>query len=73
MISWACSYIVYNVVFQLYQPLNIFIALVGVEIWTRNDRINISPYANITLENFLSYRRQSINPHHPNDNAQLIT
>lgn len=62
-----------NYVSKLYQPLNIFIALVGVEIWNRSDRIQISKFANITLDNFLSYRRQYINPRHPNDNAQLIT
>ncbi|XP_071168228.1 zinc metalloproteinase-disintegrin-like BmMP [Mytilus edulis] len=62
-----------NYVSKLYQPLNIFIALVGVEIWTVSNKIVVSNLANTTLDNFLSYRRQSINPHHPNDNAQLIT
>ncbi|XP_061194629.1 disintegrin and metalloproteinase domain-containing protein 12-like isoform X1 [Saccostrea echinata] len=61
-----------NIVSKLYNPLNIYIALVGVEIWT-TDKIRITSQANNTLEEFLNYRKYSINPKYENDNAQLIT
>ena len=59
--------------FQLYAPLNIFIALVGVVIWTENDEINFSSNGDATLTNFLHYRREKLVKDHPNDNAQLLT
>jgi len=59
---------------QLYQPLDIYIVLVGVEVWTDRDRISVvSTNTTATLNNFLTYRQSSINPQHYNDNAQLIT
>jgi len=61
------------VVIQLYQPLSIYIVLVGVEVWTDRDPISIvSTDTTQTLKNFLTYRRSTINPKHYNDNAQLI-
>jgi len=58
---------------QLYRSLNIYIALVGIEIWATSDQFVISQYANQSLERFLHYRKQRINPYHQNDNSQLIT
>lgn len=46
--------------------------LVGLEIWTR-DKFYISHYANVTLENFLSWREQNLLGQHSHDNVQLIT
>lgn len=60
-------------VFQLYSPLNIFIALVGVVIWSENDEIQFSTNGDTTLTNFLHYRREKLIKTHPNDNAQLLT
>ncbi|KAK3094656.1 hypothetical protein FSP39_004580 [Pinctada imbricata] len=62
-----------NIVSRLYNPLNIHVALVGVETWKSRDMFTISDQANVTLESFLHYRRNHINPNHQNDNAQLIT
>lgn len=59
--------------FQLYRPLNIYVALVGVEVWEGGDQITVTTSADATMENFLRYRRERINPYHRNDNAQLIT
>ena len=59
--------------YQLYRPLNMYVALVGVEIWTDADRIAIVDNADATMNNFLEYRRNHISPIHPNDNAHLIT
>ncbi|GIX84720.1 disintegrin and metalloproteinase domain-containing protein 19 [Caerostris extrusa] len=62
-----------NIVNGLYSPLNIFIALVGVIIWSDHDEIKLSPDGDATLTNFLHYRRERLAQEHPNDNAQLIT
>lgn len=59
--------------FQLYAPLNIYIALVGVVIWTERDEINLHKRASRTLENFKIYRQRKLNRYHINDNAQLLT
>uniref|UniRef100_A0A1B6KWF3 Peptidase M12B domain-containing protein n=1 Tax=Graphocephala atropunctata TaxID=36148 RepID=A0A1B6KWF3_9HEMI len=62
-----------NIINALYVPLNIFIALVGVVVWTEYDEIALSPNGDTTLTNFLHYRRERLVKEHPNDNAQLLT
>ncbi|KAJ3652643.1 hypothetical protein Zmor_018590 [Zophobas morio] len=62
-----------NIVHGLYLPLNIFVALVGVVIWTEKDEIEFSTDGDNTLNKFLDYRRHNLVVQHPNDNAQLIT
>ncbi|KAF2356601.1 Peptidase M12B ADAM/reprolysin [Trinorchestia longiramus] len=62
-----------NIANALYQPLNIFIALVGVEVWQEEDQVVISQDGDQTLTNFLNYRKVRLIPEHPNDNAQLLT
>lgn len=62
-----------SIVFQLYMPLNIFIALVGVQVWSDADEIALSPNGDTTLSNFLRYRREKLVQDMPNDNAQLLT
>ncbi|ELU13838.1 hypothetical protein CAPTEDRAFT_107298 [Capitella teleta] len=58
--------------FQLYRPVGIYVILVGIEIWTNRNKIEVLGEAHKTMNNFLEYRRTSISPRHPNDNAQLI-
>ena len=58
---------------QLYRAVNIYVALVGIEIWTEVDQISVMAAATDTMNNFLAYRRTSICPNHQNDNAQMIT
>ncbi|XP_015909996.1 zinc metalloproteinase-disintegrin-like MTP8 [Parasteatoda tepidariorum] len=67
------SKIIANIVNGLYAPLNIFIALVGVIVWSDHDEIKLSSDGDATLANFLHYRRERLAQEHPNDNAQLIT
>jgi len=62
-----------NHVNSLFAPLNIFIALTDVVIWTKDDQINITTNGDQTLTNFLQYRRQSLAIDHPNDYAVLVT
>lgn len=58
---------------QLYVPLNIFVALVGVVIWNESNEIEFSSDGDVTLRNFLNYRSSKLVVDHPNDNAQLLT
>lgn len=53
--------------------MNIFIALVGVVVWTEKNEIELSSDGDKTLKNFLNYRREELIKDHPNDNAQLLT
>ncbi|XP_034948463.1 uncharacterized protein Meltrin [Chelonus insularis] len=62
-----------NIINALFTPLNIFVALVGVEVWTDSDEITLSPKGDATLANFLRYRREMLVKEIPNDNAQLLT
>ncbi|XP_055850756.1 disintegrin and metalloproteinase domain-containing protein 12 isoform X2 [Episyrphus balteatus] len=62
-----------NIVNALYEPLNIFIALVGVVVWNESNEIEFSQDGDVTLKNFLHYRRTKLAVNHPNDNAQLLT
>ncbi|XP_032680075.1 uncharacterized protein LOC116848283 [Odontomachus brunneus] len=62
-----------NIINALYMPLNIYIALVGVQVWTESDEITLSPNGDTTLSNFLRYRREKLLLDIPNDNAQLLT
>ena len=62
-----------NVMNALYSPLNIYIALVGVVVWSEHDEINLSTDGDTTLKNFLHYRKERLVKEHPNDNAQLLT
>ncbi|XP_016977548.1 disintegrin and metalloproteinase domain-containing protein 12 [Drosophila rhopaloa] len=62
-----------NIINALYVPLNIFVALVGVVIWNENNEIEFSSDGDVTLRNFLNYRRTKLVLDHPNDNAQLLT
>lgn len=54
-------------------PLNIFVALVGVVVWTEGDEITLQSNGDATLTSFLEYRRKVLVKEHPNDNAQLLT
>ncbi len=54
-----------NVMNALYSPLNIYIALVGVVVWTEHDEITLSASGDTTLTNFLHYRRERLVKDHP--------
>jgi len=69
------AYIVYvELYFQHYQPLGIYLVLVGVEVWTDRDRITVnSSDVDATLIRWYEYRQNFVNPLHYNDNGVLIT
>lgn len=62
-----------NIINALYAPLNIYIALVGIVVWTNQDEIVLEENGDNTLTHFLKYRRQKLIKDIPNDNAQLLT
>ncbi|XP_053698665.1 zinc metalloproteinase-disintegrin-like crotastatin [Sabethes cyaneus] len=62
-----------NHVNMLFTPLNIFVVLTGVVVWDRIDHIQVDRRAEVTLNNFLQYRRKELLHQHPNDHAQLLT
>lgn len=57
---------------QYYKPLNIRVALIGLEVWTNQDLISVTDNPHSTLAAFLSWRSKQLHKL-PNDNAQLIT
>uniref|UniRef100_A0A7N8X3M7 ADAM metallopeptidase domain 19b n=1 Tax=Mastacembelus armatus TaxID=205130 RepID=A0A7N8X3M7_9TELE len=61
-----CSYL------DTYLTRCIRVALIGLEVWTHQDMINVSDNPHSTLAAFLSWRRKQLRAI-PNDNAQLIT
>ncbi|XP_043912667.1 disintegrin and metalloproteinase domain-containing protein 8-like isoform X2 [Protopterus annectens] len=62
-----------NHVDKLYRTINFRVALVGMEVWTSGDLIYVSTVPNITLKNFLTWRKENLKKKKPHDNAQLIT
>ncbi|XP_032869725.1 disintegrin and metalloproteinase domain-containing protein 28 isoform X1 [Amblyraja radiata] len=57
----------------LYRPLRTHVALVGLEIWSRQDKINVLKDSDQTLKNVLSWRNQHLRPKQGHDNIQFIT
>ncbi|XP_044530980.1 disintegrin and metalloproteinase domain-containing protein 15 [Gracilinanus agilis] len=62
-----------NQVDAFFRPLNVRVALVGVEVWTQKDMITMDRDAGITLDRFLRWRQAELLPRLPHDSAQLVT
>uniref|UniRef100_A0A670YN10 Peptidase M12B domain-containing protein n=1 Tax=Pseudonaja textilis TaxID=8673 RepID=A0A670YN10_PSETE len=58
---------------QVYKPLKVHVALIGLEIWSDEDKIEISETAGATLNHFSSWRQSVLLKRKRNDNAQLLT
>ncbi|KAK3551142.1 hypothetical protein QTP70_013907, partial [Hemibagrus guttatus] len=61
-----------NQVDWFYRPLNVRVALVGLEIWSDQDKILIDKSPSDTLNRFLDWRNRELLPRLRHDNAQLI-
>lgn len=59
-------------VLQAYRPLRTFIALVGVEVWSSGDQINVTPPAGANLDAFMKWRNDELLNRKKHDNAHLI-
>ncbi|XP_066118036.1 disintegrin and metalloproteinase domain-containing protein 15 isoform X2 [Saccopteryx bilineata] len=55
-----------------FRPLNVRVALVGLEAWTQQDLIEISQDPSVTLHSFLHWRQTNLLPRLPHDSAQLV-
>ncbi|NP_001192371.3 disintegrin and metalloproteinase domain-containing protein 15 precursor [Bos taurus] len=56
-----------------FRPMNVRVALVGLEAWTQHNLIEISQNPGLTLDSFLHWRRTNLLPRLPHDSAQLVT
>ncbi|XP_078100608.1 disintegrin and metalloproteinase domain-containing protein 12 isoform X4 [Sander vitreus] len=61
-----------NQVDWFYRPLNVRVALTGLEIWSDHDKIRVEKTPTDTLNNFLDWRTRELLPRLRHDNAQLI-
>ncbi|KAA0703351.1 Disintegrin and metalloproteinase domain-containing protein 12 [Triplophysa tibetana] len=61
-----------NQVDWFYRPLNIRVALMGLEIWSDQDKIKVDKSPIDTLNRFLEWRTRELLPRLRHDNAQLI-
>ncbi|XP_010892661.2 disintegrin and metalloproteinase domain-containing protein 19 isoform X1 [Esox lucius] len=61
-----------NYVDKYYKALHIRVAVIGLEVWSDQDKISVSGNPYSTLGAFLAWRRKQLYTL-PNDNAQLIT
>uniref|UniRef100_A0A8C2FQU2 ADAM metallopeptidase domain 15 n=1 Tax=Cyprinus carpio TaxID=7962 RepID=A0A8C2FQU2_CYPCA len=57
---------------QFYRPLNVRVALLGLEIWSDQDKIKVDKNPTETLNRFLDWRTGDLLPRLRHDNAQLI-
>ncbi|CAI5653986.1 unnamed protein product [Oreochromis niloticus] len=62
-----------NHVDKLYRPVGIRVMLVGLDIWSYRDQIQVSTNPEVTLRRFLEWRQQHLLPRTKHDNAQFIT
>uniref|UniRef100_A0A1L8D5Y0 Snake venom metalloproteinase n=1 Tax=Bothrops atrox TaxID=8725 RepID=A0A1L8D5Y0_BOTAT len=66
-------YEIVNILNEIYRYLNIRIALVGTDIWSNGDLINVESAANVTLDSFGTWRETVLLNRKSHDNAQLLT
>uniref|UniRef100_A0A182C5R1 Metalloproteinase n=1 Tax=Phalotris mertensi TaxID=1260334 RepID=A0A182C5R1_9SAUR len=66
-------YEIVNTLNMIYRALNIHVALIGLEIWSNGDQINVQSNPYVTLDLFGAWRETNLLPRKRNDNAQLLT
>nr|XP_056716882.1 zinc metalloproteinase-disintegrin-like MTP9 [Euleptes europaea] len=62
-----------NYINVVYKALNIYVALIGLEIWSDGDKIVVDAASGITLDRFAEWRTSDLLKRKKNDNAQLLT
>uniref|UniRef100_A0A194APQ0 Metalloproteinase type II 3b n=1 Tax=Agkistrodon piscivorus TaxID=8715 RepID=A0A194APQ0_9SAUR len=62
-----------NTINEIYRPLNIQFALVGLEIWSNQDLITVTSVSDDTLASFANWRQTDLLNRISHDNAQLLT
>uniref|UniRef100_A0A098M153 Metalloproteinase (Type III) 13a n=1 Tax=Hypsiglena sp. JMG-2014 TaxID=1550645 RepID=A0A098M153_9SAUR len=66
-------YEIVNTLNTIYRALKIHVALIGLEIWSDQDKINVQSNASVTLDLFGAWSQSDLLPRKKNDNAQLLT
>uniref|UniRef100_A0A098M216 Metalloproteinase (Type III) 6b n=1 Tax=Hypsiglena sp. JMG-2014 TaxID=1550645 RepID=A0A098M216_9SAUR len=66
-------YEIVNYLNMIYRALKIHVALIGLEIWSNQDMINVQSNPSVTLDLFAAWRETDLLPRIRNDNAQLLT
>ncbi|KAJ8386505.1 hypothetical protein AAFF_G00169750 [Aldrovandia affinis] len=61
-----------NQVDWFFRPLGVRVALLGLEIWSSGDRIQVDSSPADTLDRFLDWRSRELLPRLRHDNAQLV-
>ncbi|ETE58289.1 hypothetical protein L345_15989, partial [Ophiophagus hannah] len=61
-----------NYVDKFYRSLNIKVALIGLEVWTDQDKCMVSEDSHATLVSFLQWKK-TLRARKKHDNAQLLT
>ncbi|XP_060883770.1 snake venom metalloproteinase-disintegrin-like mocarhagin [Labrus mixtus] len=64
---------VVNHIDKLYRTLNIRVMLVGLEIWSSGNFINVDDNSEIALDHFLMWRQSDLLRRVKHDNAQFVT
>ncbi|KAJ0067746.1 hypothetical protein NL108_010065 [Boleophthalmus pectinirostris] len=64
---------VVNFVNMAYKPLRTFVALVGLEVWSREDQITVTPPAGANLDAFMKWRNTELVKKKKHDNAHLLS
>ncbi|XP_072122624.1 zinc metalloproteinase-disintegrin-like MTP8 [Mobula birostris] len=57
----------------LYRPLSTHVALIGLDIWSKGDKITVVADPNRTLRDMLTWRKTKLLPVKEHDNIQFIT
>uniref|UniRef100_A0A8C5MY72 Uncharacterized protein n=1 Tax=Leptobrachium leishanense TaxID=445787 RepID=A0A8C5MY72_9ANUR len=66
-------YEIVNYVNLVYKVLTTFVTLTGIEIWDKQDLIEMTSDSSALLSRFSTWRKNNLIPRKPNDNAQLIS
>ncbi|XP_070621427.1 zinc metalloproteinase-disintegrin-like MTP9 [Erythrolamprus reginae] len=66
-------YEIVNIMNKIYKALDIYVALIGLEFWSNQDKINVQKASNVTLALFGEWRERDLLPRRSHDNAQLLT
>uniref|UniRef100_A0A194AME3 Metalloproteinase type II 2 n=1 Tax=Agkistrodon piscivorus TaxID=8715 RepID=A0A194AME3_9SAUR len=69
--TWV--YEIFNTINEIFQRMNILVALVGLEIWSNGDKIIVQSSADVTLDLFGTWRATDLLKRKSHDNAQLLT
>ncbi|EMP30493.1 Zinc metalloproteinase-disintegrin VLAIP-A [Chelonia mydas] len=62
-----------NYINMVYKAINIYVALIGLEIWSAGDPFTVDSSAGTTLDKFSAWRQSDLLKRKNNDNAQLLT